>query len=77
MGLKIEFVERAAAGEKVAALCREFGVSRTAGHKWLKRFKEQGHAGLEEESRRPRTAPLATAEELVIATLETRDAHPR
>ena len=77
MGLKIEFVERHAAGEKVAALCREFGVSRTAGHKWIKRFKEQGHAGLDEESRRPRTAPLATAEELVIATIEARDAHPR
>jgi transposase InsO family protein len=77
MGLKMEFVERAAAGEKVAALCREFGISRTAGHKWLKRFKELGPAGLEEESRRPRTTPLATAEDLVMATIEARDAHPR
>jgi putative transposase len=77
MGLKIEFVERAAAGETVAALCREFGISRTAGHKWIKRFKEQGHVGLEEESRRPKTAPLATAEDVVMATVEARDAHPR
>lgn len=77
MSLKIEFVERAAGGEKIAPLCREFGISRTAGHKWFKRYKEQGYAGLEEESRRPRSAPLATAEELVLATLQAREAHPR
>lgn len=77
MSLKMEFVERVAAGEKIAPLCREFGISRTAGHKWWKRYKEQGHAGLEEQSRRPKTTPLATAEELVIATLQARDAHPR
>lgn len=77
MSLKMEFVERAAAGEKIAPLCREFGISRTAGHKWLKRYKEQGYAGLEEQSRRPKSSPLATAEELVLATLQARDAHPR
>ena len=77
MSLKIEFVERAAKGEKVTVLCREFGVSRQAGHKWIKRFKELGYDGLEEQSRRPKTAPLATAEELVMAVLEARDAHPR
>lgn len=77
MSLKIEFVERAAKGEPVAALCREFSVSRQTGHKWIKRFNEHGYAGLEEQSRRPKSAPLATAEELVIATLQAREAHPR
>jgi transposase InsO family protein len=77
MSLKIEFVERVAAGEKMAPLCREYGISRTAGHKWFKRYKEKGYEGLEDESRRPRSAPLATAEELVIATLQAREAHPR
>ncbi len=77
MSLKMQFVERHAAGEKMAPLCREFGISRTAGHKWFKRYKEQGFAGLEDESRRPRTTPLATAEELVLATLQAREAHPR
>ena len=77
MSLKMEFVERVAAGEKIAPLCREFGISRTAGHKWFKRYKEQGYAGLEEQSRRPKSSPLATAEELVIATLQVRESHPR
>jgi transposase InsO family protein len=35
------------------------------------------YEGLEELSRRPTSTPLATAEELVVATLEAREAHPR
>jgi len=57
--MKIELVERAEKGEKISALCRHFGVSRTTPHKWLKRFRERGYEGLEELSRRPKTAPLA------------------
>lgn len=77
MSLKIEFVERATKGEKIATLCRAYGISRTTGHKWIKRFRERGYDGLEEESRRPKSAPLATAEDLVMAVLEARSAHPR
>ena len=76
MSLKIDFVERARKGEKLSKLCREFGVSRTTGHKWVRRFREQGYAGLEEESRRPKSAPLATAEDVVMAVLEARGKHP-
>ena len=77
MSQRLEFVERHAKGEAIAALCREYGVSRQTGHKWVTRFREQGYDGLEERSRRPKSTPLATAEELVMATLEARDAHPR
>jgi len=77
MSQKRDFVERAAKGERVSTLCREYGVSRQTGHKWIKRFEQHGYDGLEEESRRPRSTPLSTAEELVIATLEAREAHPR
>jgi len=77
MSQKLDFVERATNGERVADLCREFGVSRQTGHKWIKRFEQHGYEGLEERSRRPKSAPLATAEELVVATLKEREAHPR
>jgi transposase InsO family protein len=77
MSLRMEFVERAKKGEKIASLCREFGISRTTGHKWQKRFEEKGYDGLEEESRRPKSAPLATGEELVMAVLEAREKRPR
>jgi transposase InsO family protein len=77
MSQKLEFVERVEKGEPIAVLCREYGVSRQTGHKWLKRFREGGHEALEEQSRRPRSTPLATAEELVMATLRAREEHPR
>jgi putative transposase len=77
MGLKLDFVEKAMQpGAKLAPLCREFGVSRPTGTKWVKRFKEEGYAGLEERSRRPASSPLSLAEELVMAVLEQRDLHP-
>ena len=54
MSLKLEFVERAMEpGAKIAPLCREYGISRPTGTKWIKRFKAEGYAGLEERSRRP------------------------
>jgi putative transposase len=78
MSQKIEFVERAMKpGVRMSTLCREYGVSRETGYKWLKRFKREGAEGLEERSRRPLTAPLATAEELVAAVLEFREKYPR
>jgi transposase InsO family protein len=77
MSLKMEFVERASReGANVSALCREYGISREAGHKWLRRFEAQGYDGLEERSRRPRKTPLATAEDIVLAVLSKREAHP-
>lgn len=76
MGLKREFVERATAkGAKLAPLCREYGVSRATGHKWVKRFRREGYDGLEEQSRRPKRVTLATAEDVVMAVVEAREAH--
>ena len=77
MSLKMEFVRTATAqGANVSALCREYNITRTTGHKWISRFKKQGYDGLEEQSRRPRSTPLATGEDLVVAIVESREAHP-
>lgn len=78
MSQKMEFVERAMKpGARVSSLCREYGISRETGYKWLKRFKRDGAEGLEERSRRPQASPLATAEEVVAAILELRERYPR
>jgi putative transposase len=78
MNSKLAFVEAASRpGANVAALCREHGISRQTGHKWLKRYRAKGYGGLEDESRRPKSAPLATGEEIVAALLAARAAHPR
>lgn len=77
MSLKIEFVERAGRkGANRAALCREFGISRQVGYKWIKRFEKYGYDGLDDRSRRPKSSPLITAEDVVIAIVEARNMHP-
>jgi putative transposase len=78
MSSKIEFVEKASKPKaNISALCREHGISRETGYKLLRRFKARGYDGLEEESRRPKTTPLATAEDVIAAVLAVRRRHPR
>jgi transposase InsO family protein len=78
MSLKMEFVEKALRpGARMSVLCREYGISRETGYKWLGRYKREGADGLDERSRRPKSSPLATAEDLVMAVLQERDAYPR
>jgi transposase InsO family protein len=77
MSQKLEFIERASApGANISALCREYEISRQTGHKWLRRFEAQGYTGLTEQSRRPHSSPLSTAEEMVVSVVELRDRHP-
>jgi putative transposase len=37
----------------LAKLCRQFGISRPTGYKWIERYKEEGFSGLKERSRAP------------------------
>ena len=37
----------------MAGLCRQFGISRKTGYKWLKRFRNEGEAGFRDRSSRP------------------------
>lgn len=60
----------------VVELCAEYGVSRKMGYKWIDRYIRRGPAGLEDRSRRPRSAPNATAPIVVDALLELRRRHP-
>jgi putative transposase len=77
MSEKLNFIERATTpGANVAALCREYGVSRQTGHKWIRRYRKDGYAGLVEQSRRPVSSPLATGEEIVVSILELKQRHP-
>src|ERR1700716_3959653 len=53
MDERLRFVARLLDGEKMAALCREFDVSRKTGYKILQRYKDYGLDGLTDRSRRP------------------------
>ena len=47
------FVARLLEGEKMAALCRELGISRKTGYKIFSRYKRCDMEGLADRSRRP------------------------
>ncbi len=50
---RLKFVARLLDGEKMAALCREFGISRKTGYKIFNRYQSCGLEGLFDRSRRP------------------------
>lgn len=61
----------------MAALCREYGVSRQTGYKWRKRYQEEGSAAvLAERSRRPNESPGETPAEMVQAIIALRKEKP-
>jgi len=55
--------------------CRQFGISRKTGYKWLRRFRADGMSGLENRSRRPRSSPLRLRGDIVVALVELHEEH--
>ena len=53
MDERVRFVARLLEGEKMAPLCRSFGISRKTGYKIFQRYKDMGLEGLTDRSRRP------------------------
>ena len=53
MDERMKFIGRLLSGEKMAPLCRGFGISRTTGHKIWKRYQESGAAAIQSRSRAP------------------------
>src|SRR5215510_4066195 len=62
--------------ETMAALCRQFEVSRRTGYKWFGRYREAGVEGLVDRSRAPLHHPQAMTDELAERCLAVRRAHP-
>lgn len=79
MSLRLEFVELALKeGANISQLCRDFGISRTTGYKWLLRFQESGSvsSSLADRSRRPHRSPRRTPAAVEQAVLQVRREHP-
>ena len=61
--MRKEFVNRVLAGEKSkSALCREYGISRPTGDKWIKRYLEGYPLG--DKSRKPHSSPNQTPQDV-------------
>jgi transposase InsO family protein len=75
MDQRVEFVLRARRREEpIAALCREYAISRPTGYLWLHRYQSVGSVkALAEHSRRPLHSPRRTGDELAAAVLAVRD----
>ncbi len=57
---------------RTADICRQFGISRKTGYKWIKRYEAEGPEGLETRSSRPRQCPHQTDEDIVQALIRAR-----
>jgi transposase InsO family protein len=77
MSERSAFIEQAKQeGANLSALCKEYGISRVTGYKWLRRYAEAGEQGLGDRTRRPHRSPSRTADKVESAILEVRSDHP-
>jgi putative transposase len=60
----------------VTKLAKRCEISRKTAYKWLYRYDEEGIAGLDERSRAPKHSPTTTPEEVVLAVIKAKQAHP-
>ena len=63
-------------GTNIAALCRDFGISRKTAYKYINKFKAQGEEGLKELSHRTNSCPHKTDEALEELFISTRKLYP-
>ena len=69
-----EFAQAAERCNNFSALCREFGITRHTGYKWVERY-DAGQP-LTDRSRRPHTSPSKTPEEVERLILTVRSDNP-
>lgn len=70
-----EFIEKVISKEEsMSELCRQYGITRKTGYKWLERFK-LGES-LTNQSRRPFHTPNKTADDIEQAIIKAREIHP-
>ena len=73
-----ELIQRCLKGEEsIAELSRQYGVARETVYKWLRRFRQDGIAGLNELSRAPQHHGRALSEDSAERIVSVRRLHPR
>jgi transposase InsO family protein len=75
MDERLKFVARLLEGEKMAGLCREFGISRKTGYKIFNRYKDYGLRGLEDRARSPYRHPNRLPFQVETAILRIKREH--
>lgn len=62
--------------KSMSTLCRQFGISRKTGYKWMARYRAAGPSGLLERSHAPHWQPAAMTTGTQRAILRLRAKHP-
>ena len=61
----------------IAELCRQYGISRKTGYKWIRRYRAEGVDGMRERSRSPLSCPHKTSQQWVDRIVQHKLKHPR
>lgn len=73
--LREEFIIRSLQADRnFSALCKEYGISRKTGYKWLKRYQDEGN--LDDQSKQPKRAVNKTDETIERLIIDIRKEHP-
>ena len=72
--LRKEFIDAAVECYNFSRLCREFGITRKTGRKWIERY--QNGDDLSDRSRRPNNVPNKTPEDIELKIIKLRVEHP-
>jgi len=75
MDERLRFVARLLEGEKMAVVCREFGISRKTGYKLFNRYKDDGLRGLEDRPKSPYRHPNRLPFQVETAILRIKREH--
>lgn len=76
MDERTKFIGRLLSGEKMAPLCREFGISRVTGHKLWNRYQQYGSKGIYNQSRAPHKHSNQTPFEIENLIVQTKKGKP-
>lgn len=71
---RLEFAQAAQSCHNFSSLCREYGITRKTGYKWVSRYAAGGP--LTDGSRRPLTSPGRTPEDIEALVLAVRRENP-
>ena len=67
--------QRVLAGHKPGEVAKQVGVSRQTVYKWVRRYRDEGQAGLADRSSRPHSSPTRTSPKIVARITRARIKH--
>ncbi|MEO5969800.1 MAG: helix-turn-helix domain-containing protein [Bdellovibrionia bacterium] len=76
MDERVRFIMRLLDGERMTDLCREYGVTRKTGYKFLERYNQFGMEGLNNQSRRPYHLARKTCDEIEKLIINLKGIYP-